>query len=132
MRINSIFEARSRKKYLRRIYHYADTSSGRGDDTEVILRMAVTLSQLLCKSNICVNVSSWLLFSVTDENSDSESELEERSKGKILQISLKVIPYIVLLFHSGTFNQILSCLVSTSPPPASGVSQVHTESSGPG
>ncbi|KAM6895771.1 DENN domain-containing protein 2A-like [Xenentodon cancila] len=46
LRINSIFEARSRKKYLRRIYHYAETSSGR----------------------------------VTDENSDSESEIEERSK----------------------------------------------------
>ncbi|XP_061570701.1 DENN domain-containing protein 2A-like [Cololabis saira] len=46
LRINSIFEARSRKKYLRRIYHYTETSSGR----------------------------------VTDENSDSESEIEERSK----------------------------------------------------
>ncbi|XP_041833916.1 DENN domain-containing protein 2A-like [Melanotaenia boesemani] len=46
LRINSVFEARTRKKHLRRIYHYAETSSGR----------------------------------VTDENSDSESELEERSK----------------------------------------------------
>ncbi|CAG5927679.1 unnamed protein product [Menidia menidia] len=46
LRINSIFEARTRKKHLRRIYHYAETSSGR----------------------------------VTDENSDSESEIEERSK----------------------------------------------------
>ncbi|XP_030575992.1 DENN domain-containing protein 2A-like [Archocentrus centrarchus] len=46
LRINSIFEARSRKKHLRRIYHYAETSSGR----------------------------------VTDENSDSESEIEERAK----------------------------------------------------
>ncbi|XP_072233853.1 DENN domain-containing protein 2A-like [Leuresthes tenuis] len=46
LRINGIFEARTRKKHLRRIYHYAETSSGR----------------------------------VTDENSDSESELEERSK----------------------------------------------------
>ncbi|CAI5635795.1 DENN domain-containing protein 2A isoform X3 [Oreochromis niloticus] len=46
LRINSIFETRSRKKHLRRIYHYAETSSGR----------------------------------VTDENSDSESEIEERAK----------------------------------------------------
>ncbi|KAI3366435.1 hypothetical protein L3Q82_000579 [Scortum barcoo] len=46
LRINSIFEARIGKKQLRRIYHYAETSSGR----------------------------------VTDENSDSESEVEERAK----------------------------------------------------
>ncbi|XP_070709540.1 DENN domain-containing protein 2A-like [Pempheris klunzingeri] len=46
LRINSIFEARVGKKRLRRIYHYAETSSGR----------------------------------VTDENSDSESEAEERAK----------------------------------------------------
>ncbi|XP_037098442.1 DENN domain-containing protein 2A-like [Syngnathus acus] len=46
LRINSIFEARIGKKHLRRIYHYAETSSGR----------------------------------VTDENSDSESEFEERAK----------------------------------------------------
>ncbi|XP_023132970.2 DENN domain-containing protein 2A-like isoform X1 [Amphiprion ocellaris] len=46
LRINGIFEARNRKKPLRRIYHYAETSSGR----------------------------------VTDENSDSESEVEERAK----------------------------------------------------
>ncbi|XP_029318256.1 LOW QUALITY PROTEIN: DENN domain-containing protein 2A-like [Cottoperca gobio] len=46
LRINSIFEAKIRKKHLRRIYHYAETSSGR----------------------------------VTDENSDSESEVEERAK----------------------------------------------------
>ncbi|KAM9705675.1 DENN domain-containing protein 2A-like isoform 2-T2 [Menidia menidia] len=46
LRINNIFEARTRKKHLRRVYHYAETSSGR----------------------------------VTDENSDSESEIEERSK----------------------------------------------------
>uniref|UniRef100_A0A8D0ANC3 UDENN domain-containing protein n=1 Tax=Sander lucioperca TaxID=283035 RepID=A0A8D0ANC3_SANLU len=46
LRINSIFDARIGKKHLRRIYHYAETSSGR----------------------------------VTDENSDSESEVEERSK----------------------------------------------------
>ncbi|XP_040028810.2 DENN domain-containing protein 2A-like [Gasterosteus aculeatus] len=46
LRINSIFEARIGKKRLRRIYHYAETSSGR----------------------------------VTDENSDSESEVEERAK----------------------------------------------------
>ncbi|XP_054480260.1 DENN domain-containing protein 2A-like isoform X2 [Anoplopoma fimbria] len=44
LRINSIFEARIGKKRLRRIYHYAETSSGR------------------------------------DENSDSESEVEERAK----------------------------------------------------
>ncbi|XP_075868141.1 DENN domain-containing protein 2A-like isoform X2 [Nelusetta ayraudi] len=44
LRINSIFEARIGKKHLRRIYHYAETSSGR------------------------------------DENSDSESEVEERAK----------------------------------------------------
>ncbi|XP_028288091.1 DENN domain-containing protein 2A-like isoform X2 [Parambassis ranga] len=44
LRINSIFETRSRKKHLRRIYHYAETSSGR------------------------------------DENSDSESEVEDRAK----------------------------------------------------
>lgn len=31
LRINSIFEARVGKKHLRRIYHYAETSSGRGD-----------------------------------------------------------------------------------------------------
>ncbi|XP_029969657.1 DENN domain-containing protein 2A-like [Salarias fasciatus] len=48
LRINSIFEARNRKKHLRRIYHYAETSSGR----------------------------------VTDENSDSESEVEERAKAQ--------------------------------------------------
>ncbi|XP_054609420.1 DENN domain-containing protein 2A-like isoform X4 [Dunckerocampus dactyliophorus] len=46
LRINGIFEARIGKKHLRRIYHYAETSSGR----------------------------------VTDENSDSESEFEERAK----------------------------------------------------
>ncbi|XP_047431023.1 DENN domain-containing protein 2A-like isoform X2 [Mugil cephalus] len=46
LRINSTFEARIGKKHLRRIYHYAETSSGR----------------------------------VTDENSDSESEIEERAK----------------------------------------------------
>ncbi|KAK1906685.1 DENN domain containing protein 2A [Dissostichus eleginoides] len=46
LRINSIFEAKIGKKHLRRIYHYAETSSGR----------------------------------VTDENSDSESEVEERSR----------------------------------------------------
>ncbi|XP_042259416.1 DENN domain-containing protein 2A-like isoform X2 [Thunnus maccoyii] len=46
LRINSVFEARIGKKHLRRIYHYAETSSGR----------------------------------VTDENSDSESEVEERAK----------------------------------------------------
>ncbi|KAG7240687.1 hypothetical protein INR49_026576, partial [Caranx melampygus] len=47
LKINSIFEARIGKKHLRRIYHYAETSSGR----------------------------------VTDENSDSESEVEDRTKG---------------------------------------------------
>ncbi|KAF7658477.1 hypothetical protein LDENG_00012360 [Lucifuga dentata] len=46
LKINSIFESRSGKKHLRRVYHYAETSSGR----------------------------------VTDENSDSESEVEERAK----------------------------------------------------
>ncbi|KAM3588047.1 uncharacterized protein V6R79_019992 [Siganus canaliculatus] len=46
LRINGIFESRIGKKHLRRIYHYAETSSGR----------------------------------VTDENSDSESEVEERAK----------------------------------------------------
>nr|XP_057934613.1 DENN domain-containing protein 2A-like isoform X1 [Doryrhamphus excisus]XP_057934614.1 DENN domain-containing protein 2A-like isoform X1 [Doryrhamphus excisus] len=46
LRINNIFEARIGKKHLRRIYQYAETSSGR----------------------------------VTDENSDSESEFEERAK----------------------------------------------------
>lgn len=46
LKINSTFESRIRKKHLRRIYHYAETSSGR----------------------------------VTDENSDSESEVEERAK----------------------------------------------------
>ncbi|XP_037837050.1 DENN domain-containing protein 2A isoform X2 [Kryptolebias marmoratus] len=50
LRINSIFEARTRKKLLRRSYHYADTSSGR----------------------------------VTDEYSDSESEVEERFKARSL------------------------------------------------
>ncbi|XP_041636724.1 DENN domain-containing protein 2A-like isoform X2 [Cheilinus undulatus] len=44
LRINSIFESRIGKKHLRRIYHYAETSSGR------------------------------------DDNSDSESEIEERAK----------------------------------------------------
>ncbi|XP_067345655.1 DENN domain-containing protein 2A-like isoform X2 [Channa argus] len=44
LRVNSIFEARIGKKHLRRIYHYAETSSGR------------------------------------DENSDSESEIEEKAK----------------------------------------------------
>uniref|UniRef100_A0A087Y1L6 UDENN domain-containing protein n=1 Tax=Poecilia formosa TaxID=48698 RepID=A0A087Y1L6_POEFO len=46
LKINSIFEGRSRKKQLRRMYHYAETLSGR----------------------------------VTDENSDSESEVEDRLK----------------------------------------------------
>uniref|UniRef100_A0A672Z2Q8 UDENN domain-containing protein n=1 Tax=Sphaeramia orbicularis TaxID=375764 RepID=A0A672Z2Q8_9TELE len=32
LRINSMFEARIGKKHLRRIYHYAETSSGRGND----------------------------------------------------------------------------------------------------
>ncbi|KAM8882966.1 DENN domain-containing protein 2A-like [Synchiropus picturatus] len=44
LRINGIFEARIGKKHLRRIYHYAESSSGR----------------------------------VTDDNSDSESEVDER------------------------------------------------------
>ncbi|XP_074554829.1 DENN domain-containing protein 2A-like isoform X2 [Halichoeres trimaculatus] len=44
LRINSVFESRIGKKHLRRIYHYAETSSGR------------------------------------DDNSDSESEVEERVK----------------------------------------------------
>ncbi|CAK6949837.1 DENN domain-containing protein 2A-like [Scomber scombrus] len=48
LKINSVFEARIRKKHLRRIYHYAETSSGR----------------------------------VTDENSDSESEVEDRAKAQ--------------------------------------------------
>ncbi|KAM3859069.1 DENN domain-containing protein 2A-like [Diretmus argenteus] len=48
LKINSIFEARIGKKHLRRVYHYAETSSGR----------------------------------VTDENSDSESEAEERTKAQ--------------------------------------------------
>uniref|UniRef100_UPI0037E94172 DENN domain-containing protein 2A-like isoform X2 n=1 Tax=Semicossyphus pulcher TaxID=241346 RepID=UPI0037E94172 len=46
LRINSIFESRIGKKHLRRIYHYAETSSGR------------------------------------DDNSDSESEVEERAKAQ--------------------------------------------------
>ncbi|XP_027899150.1 DENN domain-containing protein 2A-like [Xiphophorus couchianus] len=50
LRINSIFEGRSRKKQLRRMYHYAETISGR----------------------------------VTDENSDSESEVEDRLKVRSL------------------------------------------------
>lgn len=36
LRINSIFEARVGKKHLRRIYHYAETSSGRGDGVKCI------------------------------------------------------------------------------------------------
>ncbi|XP_034529434.1 DENN domain-containing protein 2A-like isoform X2 [Notolabrus celidotus] len=44
LRINSVFESRIGKKRLRRIYHYAETSSGR------------------------------------DDNTDSESEIEERAK----------------------------------------------------
>uniref|UniRef100_A0A8D3B7C9 UDENN domain-containing protein n=1 Tax=Scophthalmus maximus TaxID=52904 RepID=A0A8D3B7C9_SCOMX len=36
LRINSIFEARIGKKHLRRIYHYAETSSGRGDVGEML------------------------------------------------------------------------------------------------
>lgn len=35
LRINSIFEARVGKKHQRRIYHYAETSSGRGDGGEM-------------------------------------------------------------------------------------------------
>ncbi|XP_056132658.1 DENN domain-containing protein 2A-like [Lampris incognitus] len=46
LKINSIFEARTGKKRLRRVYHYVETSSGR----------------------------------VTDENSDSESEVEDRAR----------------------------------------------------
>ncbi|XP_038130490.1 DENN domain-containing protein 2A-like [Cyprinodon tularosa] len=46
LRINGIFEGRTRKKHLRRMYHYAEAISGR----------------------------------VTDENSDSESEVEDRLK----------------------------------------------------
>ncbi|XP_036800335.1 DENN domain-containing protein 2A isoform X1 [Oncorhynchus mykiss] len=46
LKINSIFEARVGKKHLRRVYHIAETSSGR----------------------------------VTDENTDSESETEDRAK----------------------------------------------------
>ncbi|XP_036978362.1 DENN domain-containing protein 2A-like isoform X2 [Acanthopagrus latus] len=34
LRINSIFEARIGKKHLRRIYHYAETSSGRDDNSD--------------------------------------------------------------------------------------------------
>ncbi|KAM6986277.1 DENN domain-containing protein 2A [Aplochiton taeniatus] len=48
LKINSIFESRVGKKRLKRVYHYAETSSGR----------------------------------VTDDNSDSESEVEERAKAQ--------------------------------------------------
>uniref|UniRef100_A0A3Q2QH05 DENN domain-containing protein 2A n=2 Tax=Fundulus heteroclitus TaxID=8078 RepID=A0A3Q2QH05_FUNHE len=50
LRINGIFEGRTRKKHLRRMYHYAETISGR----------------------------------VTDEYSDSESEVEDRLKVRSL------------------------------------------------
>lgn len=35
LRISNIFEARLGKKHLRRIYHYIEMSSGRGDSVEV-------------------------------------------------------------------------------------------------
>ncbi|XP_047246428.1 DENN domain-containing protein 2A-like isoform X3 [Girardinichthys multiradiatus] len=50
LRINGIFEGRTRKKHLRRMYHYAESISGR----------------------------------VTDDNSDSESEVEDRLKFRSL------------------------------------------------
>ena len=37
LRINSIFEARIGKKHLRRIYHYAEATSGRGDVVKCFL-----------------------------------------------------------------------------------------------
>ncbi|KAM9327890.1 DENN domain-containing protein 2A-like isoform 2-T2 [Pholidichthys leucotaenia] len=66
LRINSIFEGRNRKKYLRRIYHYAETSSGR----------------------------------VTDENSDSESEIEERAR--VHRQRLVSVKSILTNHHNGT------------------------------
>ncbi|XP_041724862.2 DENN domain-containing protein 2A-like [Coregonus clupeaformis] len=53
LKINSIFEARVGKKHLRRVYHIAETSSGR----------------------------------VTDENTDSESEIEDRAKAHRQRLS---------------------------------------------
>ncbi|KAL0962801.1 hypothetical protein UPYG_G00345650 [Umbra pygmaea] len=53
LKINSIFEARIGKKHLRRVFHFAETSSGR----------------------------------VTDENTDSESETEDRAKAHRQRLS---------------------------------------------
>ncbi|XP_047191950.1 DENN domain-containing protein 2A-like isoform X3 [Scophthalmus maximus] len=75
LRINSIFEARIGKKHLRRIYHYAETSSGR----------------------------------VTDDNSDSESEVEERAKAhrqRLVSVqSILSQPSQSQVHYSGTNNR---------------------------
>ncbi|KAM9845829.1 DENN domain-containing protein 2A-like [Aulostomus maculatus] len=75
LRINSIFEARITKKQRRRIYHYAETSSGR----------------------------------VTDENSDSESEFEDRAKAQRRRlVSVKSIlsrPSQAQVQRNGTYTR---------------------------
>ncbi|XP_051247792.1 DENN domain-containing protein 2A-like isoform X2 [Dicentrarchus labrax] len=81
LRINSIFEARIGKKHLRRIYHYAETSSGRDEnsdsESEVEERAKAQRQRLVSVQSILSQPSkSQVHYNGT--NSSLEQELHQR------------------------------------------------------
>ncbi|XP_074482280.1 DENN domain-containing protein 2A-like isoform X2 [Sebastes fasciatus] len=82
LRINSIFEARIGKKHLRRIYHYAETSSGRDEnsdsESEVEERVKAHRQRLVSVQSILSQPSRAHYSGTSTRNSSLEQELHQR------------------------------------------------------
>lgn len=110
LRINSIFEARVGKKHLRRIYHYAETSSGRGDagKTREQRRHRVSKRSLLPH-----------IFRLQSQTRTATPRAKLKRDQRVSQ---RIPP--ILLFPCCHNHPTVPVL---SPPPAPGVSPVHPE-----
>lgn len=129
LRINSIFEARIGKKHLRRIYHYAETSSGRGDVGEMLAVLRT----------LYINVGLWLKkcdFSLQLQMTTATQRVKLRKEQKVASIARAFNPQacpftFTVFFHNGIFNCTVSYSLSPSSPPTPRVRSVHTEPAQP-
>lgn len=88
LKINGIFEARRGKKRMKRVSQSTESSSGRGKCCLIKHKCGIsrTWSVIWCSEcfmtpSHCVFLSH-LIDAVTDENSESESDTEEKLKGE--------------------------------------------------
>lgn len=93
LRINSIFEARIGKKYLRRIYHYAETSSGRVTDDSTseseIEERTKAHRQRLAPVKAVLTRSNQNKYRTNDNNRSSSVEHQRRLLEYFVVVSLQ-------------------------------------------